>query len=701
MKPEKQFMLNMDPNAEIEGKAPDTKSELLRSVLEVVMDSVQDLRVNRLDKWERWERAYRLVFNESDRSRASERSKYISDVTASAVESSADSMIDALFGQGLDWMTVEDNIAQEGETSDKIVVEKFQAQLRERMLDTGVVLPMMEAALAQEIYGTAILELVVVRDKVHAPHTQMQDGRMMYGSKLKDRVRVVPRYHSPRNFRIGAHHRNIEEAPMVCIEEYISRHTVEAKMKSGQFKHCHLDHSGVFEQETRADILNFEPMLGMVLMTRAFGLVPRHMLDEKLDASSPRGMELVESIVYVVNRSHVVRAQESPYMCQDRPLYVLRPDVMPGVFWGRGSAEKVDQHQRGGDAMLRSHFDAASLVAAPMMGVNASMVPRGFDFSVRPGRTILVNGDPKTVLSPISLGDIRPELLNTATWLSDRAKALVGSTPSISQVADAKAGPVTTAMTGLVKKTKRSLLLFEHGFVSKFVKGIAYRYMQFEPKTFPAKDLTFNVKGLIGMLQMEQEHSKYMHMLQTLGPTSPLVPAITSSLVLTSNLSNKQELNKFMIDQANNMAEKQRFDTSDAVAKEVALRIQAATASKLEADAIEAQAKALLNQAEALKAKIQAEMEPERIQADIFKSMVTNTSSAVPDDTEFAQRRQMFDMMMKEEEATTKRADIDSNERIAMLQMKHNSGDSTSRIDTLLKELATLKGQDPLDKEQT
>lgn len=696
MKQERQFMLNTDTFGEVQGKPTEEKPELLRMVLECVQSSVEDFRINRLDEWDRYERAYRLKFNESDKTRASERSKFISDVTAGAVESSADSMIDALFGQGLDWMTVEDN---EGDT-DKIDIEKFQAKLRERMLCTGVVLPLMEACLAAEIYGTAIVELVVMKDKEHVPTSAMHEGKMMYGSKQKERVRVVPRYHSPRNFRIPAHCRSIEDAPMVAIEEYVPKHTIQAKMESGQFRHCHLDHTGVFEQETRADILNFSPIENMVYMTRAFGLVPRRLLDEKFRGGEARGEELVEAIVYVVNRSHVVRAQESPYMCQDRPLFSLRPDVLPGVFWGRGAAAKVDQSQRGSDAMMRSHFDSTALVAAPMMGVNASMVPRGFDFSVRPGRTILVNGDPKAVLSPITLGEVKPELLASANWLADRAKALIGSTPSISQVTDAKAGAVSAVMTGLVKKTKRSLLLFEHGFVSRFVKGIAYRYMQFEPQTFPAKDLTFNVKGLIGMLQMEQEHSKYMHMLQTLGPTSPLVPALTSSLVLTSNLSNKQQLSKFMIDQANNMAEKARFDTSDAVAKEVALRIQAATASKLEAEATEAQAKALLNQSEALLAKIRAEMEPERIQADIFQAMVTNTSSAVPDDQEFTKRKEMFGMMLDEMKLEVQKEDIASNERIADKQMQHKAGDSSSRIEQLMKELEQLQGQDPLNKEE-
>ena len=64
-------------------------------------------------------------------------------------------------------------------------------------------------------------------------------------------------------------------------------------------------------------------------------------------------------------------------MLQDRPIIVYRPDTIAGRFWGVGTVEKGYNMQKGLDAQIRMHLDASALATAPMMGLDATRVPRG------------------------------------------------------------------------------------------------------------------------------------------------------------------------------------------------------------------------------------------------------------------------------------------------------------------------------------
>jgi hypothetical protein len=68
------------------------------------------------------------------------------------------------------------------------------------------------------------------------------------------------------------------------------------------------------------------------------------------------------------------------------------------------------------------------------------------------------------------------------------------------------------------------------------------------------------------------------------------------------------------------------------------------------------------------------------IQADILKSMVTNSSAAVPDNVEFQNRFQAMQLVLKEMEIAEKRADRESNERITTKQMLQTQGQDSDRV---------------------
>jgi hypothetical protein len=140
-----------------------------------------------------------------------------------------------------------------------------------------------------------------------------------------------------------------------------------------------------------------------VRVIRYYGKVPKSYLKnlQKKDGEEvvdlfPEGstaedyQDLVEAIVVIADDEWLLKAEESPYMMNDRPVIAYQADSMPGRFWGRGTAEKGYNMQKAIDAQVRSHLDSLALTTAPMMAMDATRLPRGAKYEVRPGKNMPV-----------------------------------------------------------------------------------------------------------------------------------------------------------------------------------------------------------------------------------------------------------------------------------------------------------------------
>jgi hypothetical protein len=120
-----------------------------------------------------------------------------------------------------------------------------------------------------------------------------------------------------------------------------------------------------------------------------------------------RGREgYIEVIVVIANGGQLLKIEENPYMMQDRPVVAFPWDVVPSRFWGRGICEKGYNSQKALDAELRARIDALALTVHPMMAMDASRMPRGAKLEIRPGKTILTNGNPAEILQPFKFGNL-------------------------------------------------------------------------------------------------------------------------------------------------------------------------------------------------------------------------------------------------------------------------------------------------------
>jgi len=105
----------------------------------------------------------------------------------------------------------------------------------------------------------------------------------------------------------------------------------------------------------------------------------------------------------IANDGVLLKAEKNPYMMKDRPILAYQDDTVPNRLLGRGTVEKAYNSQKAIDAQVRSHLDSLALTTSPMMAMDATRLPRGAKFEVKPGKAILTNGNPNEILFPFSL----------------------------------------------------------------------------------------------------------------------------------------------------------------------------------------------------------------------------------------------------------------------------------------------------------
>ena len=137
------------------------------------------------------------------------------------------------------------------------------------------------------------------------------------------------------------------------------------------------------------------------------------------------------------------------------------------------------------DAQVRTHLDSLALTTSPMMAMDATRLPRGAKFEVRPGKAILTNGNPNEILFPFKFGNTDSGNITTAQAFEKMLLQATGTLDSqgmVSQVArDAGNGGISMAVASIIKKYKRTLVNFQEDFLIPFIQKATYRYMQFDP----------------------------------------------------------------------------------------------------------------------------------------------------------------------------------------------------------------------------
>jgi hypothetical protein len=621
---------------------------------------------NYLESWKEYERLWRGVWHAEDRMRESERSRIVSPALQEAIENHASEIEEGVFGSGDSLFSIEDDIADK-EAAD---VQYLQNYMKECFKKNGLRKSVGDIILLASIYGTGIGEVVLRKTKELMPATKVMEelDSIAIGTRSKDKVTITLNPVSPQNFLIDPNAVSITDAMGCAIEEFVSSHKVAENMESGVYLKADLGGNAPPELDLDESWIDEEYDHDKVKVVRYYGLVPEKLIDDPesmvVEDVVEGGTELletygnlVEAIVVIGNDNVLLKAERSPYMMKDRPLVAYQDDTVPNRFWGRGVAEKGFNMQKALDAQLRAHLDSLALTTAPMMGMDATRLPRGAKFEIRPGKTILTNGAPSEILMPFKFGVTDQSNLQTAQAFQQMLLQATNTLDTASDTKQSTGGELSVTLATILKKNKRTLVNFQDNFLIPFIEKAAYRFMQFDPEHFPVADYKFVANSSLGMLAKEVEQVQFINLLKTLGPTSPIVPLLLQGIIKNSSLPNKAELEVTLL-QSTQQQQQQQTQSS-----QLAMAQAQAQIALLNSEAQE-------NTAQAQNYMVEAQMRPQEIQAKLMTALATNLpSEADEQEMEFKRRARTAELMLKETALDLKRQDMIDNKDIVKMQM--------------------------------
>ena len=581
-------IVDIDNESDQAVSASDTDSRLLSWCLTRVQEGERYRDQNYEKKWNEYYRLWRGIWDSNDKSRQSERSKLISPALQSAVESIVAEQEEAIFGRK-QWFDLVDDYKDRlaGEDKDMQVLRMF---LMDRFEQAKVPSAMSEMFLNAAIYGTAIGKVItetvnnkeivqnvdeqgalqiaqLVETQQIAPEQAEQLQEQITTTEVVDVDRFLVKIESisPFDFVIDPAARTIEEAEYCAHVTYKPLHDIIDKQVSGIYRKADIseikasDRTSGEEQDDSEGVKIFE----------YFGLVPESLLDVDLeegeelveldfgDQSSDRengesspfdviGENLVEAIITVANDSKILRAIRNPFWNEDRPLLAFQHDTVPNSFWGRGVCEKGYNSQKALDAELRARMDGLALTVHPMMGIDATRMPRSSSFTVSPGKTIPTNGNPREILSPFNFGQVDPAIFQSTGDLERMVQVATGTSDPSSPLnvapTNSTASGMSMALSTAIKRSRRILSNIERNLIKPFLKKAAWRFMQFDEENFPVRDINFITKSTLGITARELEQQQLIGLLQTVPPQSPAFMVMLKAIYDNSSLSNKEEL---------------------------------------------------------------------------------------------------------------------------------------------------------------
>ena len=623
--------------------------------------------VNFLPDWLEYERIFRGQWASEDKTRESERSRIVTPATQQAVETRHAEIMEAIFGQG-DFFDIEDNLQDVG--GNPIDVELIKAQLMEDFKKDKIRKAIDQIELMAEIYGTGIGEVVVMTETEYVPSTQMipgQVGQAAIGVLERDRIAVKISPVNPKNFLFDPNGTSVNDCMGVAIEKYVSIHKIVQGIEKGIYRKVDITTTGEdTDLEPTQEVSQYQDE--KVLLLTYYGLVPREYLENLEEnkeivelfpenSAADDYTDMVEAIVVIANDGQLLKAEANPYMMKDRPVLTYQDDTVPNRLLGRGTVEKAFNMQKAIDAQTRSHLDSLALTTSPMIAMDATRLPRGMKFEVKPGKAILTNGAPSEILYPFKFGQTDPNNLATARDFERMLLQATGTLDSqgmISNVArDGGQGGMSMAVASIIKKYKRTLVNFQEDFLIPFIKKAAFRFMQFDPERYPSVDMNFVPTATLGIIAREYEQQQFIGLLQTLGPNTPVLPVILKGILANSSLSNRMEL----------IAMLEKMSQPDPQAQQMQQVQQQLAMQAAQAQIAVNTTQAEQNRAEAQKLMTEAQLMPQEVQAKMSASLTKNLpNEADANQREFDKRVQIADLMLKE-------ADIKNKSKIVELQM--------------------------------
>jgi hypothetical protein len=551
---------------------------------------------NYLDMWDEYYRLWRGIWKASDKTRESEKSRLISPALQQAVESSVAEIEEATFGRGK-WFDIKDDMLDR----DPRDAEYVRNLLQEDLESTGCKDAICEVFLNAAVYGTGIGKLSVEENTWKYPMEVPVQGTMTTERILQEDTVIDVKVEaiSPKEFLIDPSAVNIQEALGVAHEVIKPRHSIIKGIEDGTYRDIVIEGDynvdrlkGFDPEESRPDASD------QIKITEYWGKVPARFLEENesMDDFEYEADELVEAVVTIANDSHILRANKNPFMMEDRPFVSYQHDIVPSKFWGRGVCEKGYNPQKALDAEMRARIDSLALTTTPMMAADATRMPRGVKLEVRPGKTVLTNGDPRQAIMPLSLGSTDQNTYTQVASLQNMIQMGTGSADTGGSAERATSAGMSMQQSSSIKRQKRTLMNFQNTFLIPMINKALWRKIQFDVDRYPIADYKFVPYSTMGIMAKELEAQQMVSLLQAIPKDSPAFNVILLSIFQNSSVHNRDQVVQALMQ---GMQPDPQAQEMQSMAMQLQVQQAQADIQKTMAEAQEEQTKAMKNAAEA------------------------------------------------------------------------------------------------------
>jgi hypothetical protein len=594
---------------------------------------------NYLKLWDEYYRLWRGQWTPEDMTRQSEKSKIITPALQQAVEASVAELEEATFGRGR-WFDIKDDELDE----DKSDVEYVRKILQEDLEATGAKDAICEVFLNGAIYGTGIAKIITEENTDRRPVETPVEGTLTTARQIEEYINVDVRLEavSPKEFIIDPSANSINEALGVAHEVYKPRYIIAEGMASGVYRNLDIQgNSDAIQVGYNPEYIQNDAS-DQIKICEYWGRVPRKFLNakESEDDFEYNEDDLVEAVVTLANDEYILRAEENPFMMVDRPFISYQHDIVPNMFWGRGVCEKGYNPQKALDAEMRARIDSLALTTTPMIAADATRLPRGIKLEVRPGKTILTNGDPRQALMPLTLGSTDQNTYNQVASLQNMIQMGTGSA-DMGAPDRATSSGMSMVQSASIKRQKRTLMNFQNTFLIPMVNKAMWRKIQFDVDRYPVTDYKFVPYSTMGIMAKELEMQQMVQMLQSIPKDSPAFNVLLLAVFQNSSIHNRDQVVQALMQGFEPNKEEQEMQNQH---MQLEMQQLQADIQKTLAEAQEEQARAMKHQAEAGASQPQNEldlqerlmglqkkmMELEKMKADIQKQH-SETARNIPE----------------------------------------------------------------------
>jgi len=627
----------MTINSDVTSDPQNVASESLKTratdgdLVSWIMSRVIRWRVTRdsnyFDLWDQYFALWRGQWNAKLKIRESERSKIITPATQQAVDATVSEMVEATFGRG-EWFDILEDPGQPPQ------ITQQDEQMRDFLLADfardKVQHAIIETYLNGAIYGTGIAKRIVEKKKLSSYELNSY-GAMQESSE--DYTCIYWQAIPPYNFVVDTAALTIHDA-LGCAHETIRPISeIENKQRSGEYYNVPIGSAsgyatGIIARGPKGENLEVNILDGTYI-TEYHGQVPAKYFDDsegkrgepqispmseyELQDSDKMPMdepdEMIEAIVVIANGNALLKKERNPFPGGDRGFVAYQHDRVPNRFWGRGVVEKAYNAQLALDAEIRARIDAMALMTYPMVGFDASRLPRNLNFQVRPGKSWLTNGDPEQIIRPIEFGSLNPAMFEHS---SDLANMIAMATGTFDQPASSMssspqtASAASMAMGNMIKRAKLTMQTIDEDFLGPIVRKSYLAYQTLNPQKYK-KNTEFQVASCMSIMAREYEQTQMTNLLAIIPPQSPAFYVVLRAIAENYSGPSRAMLIQAIESMMQPNPQQQQMQQAQA---QIQMRGMMAEVAKLEAEVGKLQAEVPVSQAKAKDLNTKAAMEP-------------------------------------------------------------------------------------------